>query len=196
MYKGFCASIVGLLAGVGLASADPAPKTLPPAVEGQQAPSPEPLAAPTPLPPKDPVRPRRMAPVAPVVVPVAPVAAVQSQNSGMLGECVAPTVECGTLCECAPCRFWVGAEYLLWWIKNAPMPQPLVTTGSLDDDFPGAIGQPGTRVLFGESDIDFGAFSGGRLSAGYWLDCEHTCAFEASGFVLEKRSPDRAICQR
>src|SRR5205814_810605 len=65
-------------------------------------------------------------------------------------------------CE-RPLRAWVDAEYLLWWTKGAPLSTPLVTTGSLTDIPPGALGQPGTRVLFGDHSIGFGALSGLRV---------------------------------
>lgn len=90
-------------------------------------------------------------------------------------------------------RIWGQAEYLLWWVKNAQLPVPLVTTGDPNDGFPlvnsaGAIGQPGTRVLFGGSDAGFGAFSGMRFTLGGWLNREHVVGIEGSGFLLERRT--------
>jgi hypothetical protein len=89
---------------------------------------------------------------------------------------------------CCP-KCWGGAEYLLWWIKDGPLPFPLVTTttepGSAE---PGAIGQPGTRVLFGGNPIDFDSFSGIRATVGGWVDCDCTLGIEASGFLLERRT--------
>ncbi len=79
-------------------------------------------------------------------------------------------------------RVWGRSEYLLWWVKNTPLP-PLVTTGNSNDAFPGAIGQPSTRVLFGGSG-DYGATSGGRLALGMWLDSDQTIGVEGSGFRL------------
>lgn len=80
----------------------------------------------------------------------------------------------GTLVEtpqehCLPCcperclpRVWFGTEYLMWWLKDQRVP-PLVTTGSPTDNVPGAIGQPGTRTLFGDAPIDYSSFSGIRV---------------------------------
>src|SRR5438046_1580140 len=32
--------------------------------------------------------------------------------------------------ECVgPVHYWARAEYLLWWLKGAPLPVPLVSTG-------------------------------------------------------------------
>jgi hypothetical protein len=87
--------------------------------------------------------------------------------------------------------FWVSAEYLLWWIRGMPLP-PLVTTGpaSPTTPSPGAIGTPGTVVLFGGNDVDSGAFSGARFTAGFWLNGCHTVGIEGSYFFLGSRSND------
>jgi hypothetical protein len=92
-------------------------------------------------------------------------------------------------CPCAevPNRFWGGAEYLLWWVKDGPTPGPLVTTGNPTDVVPGALGQPGTQPLFGGNGLAYGAFSGIRATLGGWFDDEHIFGVEASGFVLEQR---------
>jgi Putative beta barrel porin-7 (BBP7) len=83
---------------------------------------------------------------------------------------------------------WADFDYLSWRVRRAPLPTPLVTTGNPTDPLPGALGQPGTRSLFGGSGLDFGTFSGGRLDLGRWLDREQTVGVEAGGFVLEQRA--------
>jgi hypothetical protein len=80
---------------------------------------------------------------------------------------------------------WFNADYLLWWIRSAPVGSALVTTGSPLDPVPGALGQPNTAVLFGNKTANLGAFSGFRLSLGFspaegWL-------VEGSFFGLETR---------
>ncbi len=94
--------------------------------------------------------------------------------------------------EALPCvpseRVWVDGEYLLWWVKQGPLPVPLVTTGSAAAASPGALGQPGTMILFGNSNLDYGTFSGGRLTVGTWLDHDATIGLEGQGFLLEQRS--------
>ncbi len=82
-------------------------------------------------------------------------------------------------------RFWGDFEYLLWWYKAAPAPVPLVTTGSLNDSVPGAIGQPGTRVLFGGQPLSTPAQSGYRLTLGSWLNDCNTLGVEASAFYFQ-----------
>jgi hypothetical protein len=104
---------------------------------------------------------------------------------------------CGTpdWCGQGPCgpagRFWVSAEYLVWWIRDSHLP-PLVTTGPANAAQippPGALGSSTTRVLFG-GDLDHEAFSGGRFTAGLWLNDCQTVGFEASYFFLGSRSND------
>jgi hypothetical protein len=87
-------------------------------------------------------------------------------------------------------RSWVNAEYLLWWVKNAPASVPLVTRNN-DPTTIGALTDPGTTIFLGAGsnrDIGFGLFSGARLTAGTWLDDEQRFGFEGGGFLLERRS--------
>ncbi|HEV3262427.1 MAG TPA: hypothetical protein VG013_36585, partial [Gemmataceae bacterium] len=51
-------------------------------------------------------------------------------------------------------RFRVDSEYLLWWFKHSPVPVPLVTSAAPADANPGALGQPGTQLLLGGTDVD------------------------------------------
>jgi hypothetical protein len=95
-------------------------------------------------------------------------------------------------------RFWARAEYLSWWVKDAPLPVPVVTTGDPRVGFDpnlvntvntaGAIGQRGTQVLFGGDNINSRAFSGLRLTLGGWADVEKLLGLEGSGFALERRT--------
>lgn len=86
-------------------------------------------------------------------------------------------------------RFWFRSDYLLWWVKKGPLATPLVTYGS-DRDFPfqGALGQPGTAVAYGGSGLNFGTFSGYRLSSGLALTADGGLAVQGSWMQLEKRS--------
>ena len=82
---------------------------------------------------------------------------------------------------------WGGAEYLLWWINSGSTP-PLVTLGNPNDPFPGALGQPGTQIIYGGNGaLDYGAFSGLRVTVGGWLDADGTWGLEGNGFLLERR---------
>jgi Putative beta barrel porin-7 (BBP7) len=90
--------------------------------------------------------------------------------------------------ECSGNKCWASLEYLLWWIKDGPTP-PLVTTSknpAADQPFSGALGEPNTVILFGQSNLDYGTFSGGRLTVGGWL--APGIGIEANAFLLEQRS--------
>jgi hypothetical protein len=107
--------------------------------------------------------------------------------------CATPAVvpDCNPCCPdrrvCGPPgRFWVSAEYLYWWTKDSRLPA-LVTSGSAADAIPGAIGQPGTQVLFG-GDIGGEGQSGARFEAGFWLNECQTIGFEAGYFFLGSRT--------
>jgi hypothetical protein len=83
------------------------------------------------------------------------------------------------------CRMWYRADYLLWWVRGAPA-VPLVTAGNPADAVPGALGQPGTQVLLGDSPLNYRALSGARFALGGWLDTEALVGFEIDGFFLQR----------
>jgi hypothetical protein len=84
--------------------------------------------------------------------------------------------------------FWLRGEYLLWWIKDSRFPA-LVTTGTPGAaPLPGALGQPGTAVLFGDSDVDNHERSGGRFTGGLWLSDDQAFGLEGGYFFLGSRS--------
>jgi hypothetical protein len=87
-----------------------------------------------------------------------------------------------------PSRFWVSGEYLLWWIRDSQLP-PLITTSVPGATaLPGVLGQPGTTVLFGGSDLDNQVRSGGRFTGGFWLNDTQTIGLEGNYFFLGSRS--------
>jgi hypothetical protein len=79
-------------------------------------------------------------------------------------------------------QIWAGAEYLLWWVKQAPIDGPLVTSGTPASQ--GILNMPGTTVLFGDKSIDYGPLSGGKFTIGF-SNPDHNWGIEASAFVLE-----------
>jgi hypothetical protein len=85
-------------------------------------------------------------------------------------------------------RFWLRPEALVWNTKAAPVPQPIVTTGSPTDTVPGALGQPGTQVAFGGGNASFGYVGGIRLESGVWLDARRIFGAEAGYFALIQQS--------
>jgi hypothetical protein len=60
--------------------------------------------------------------------------------------------------------------------------------GSPIDAVPGALGQPGTQVLYGGSGIDFRTLSGLRFESGFWLNADQTVAIESGFFALGGRA--------
>lgn len=88
---------------------------------------------------------------------------------------------------CRPTRFWVDAEFLLWFIRATRLP-PLYTAGSPTDILPGAIGMPGTSVLFGGTNINYDVREGGRFGGGVWLDDDHLFGVEANYLFLGSKS--------
>jgi len=87
-------------------------------------------------------------------------------------------------------RFWLRMDYLLGWVRQAPGPLPLVATGDSKKKNPGAIGQAGTSVLFGNAGIGFKTASGGQFTFGAWIDQENIIGIEGGGYVLERRTND------
>jgi len=85
-------------------------------------------------------------------------------------------------------RFWIRSDYVLWWTKNAPLPQPLVTVGSANDPIPGALGQPGTQVIYGGQSVGFDPASGWRLDVGGWIDADQRFGIDAGFFVLASQN--------
>ena len=85
-------------------------------------------------------------------------------------------------------KFWFRPDVLLWDTKAAPLPQPIVTLGSTADALPGALGQPGTQVVVGGGNVNFGYVGGIRLETGVWLDERRIVGLEAGYFVLIQQS--------
>jgi hypothetical protein len=66
--------------------------------------------------------------------------------------------------------FWINASYEAAYFRSMQQPAALVTTGSQNDNAPGALGQSSTAVLYGGNPISFNLFSGVKLEAGLFLD--------------------------
>src|SRR6202521_1439687 len=104
--------------------------------------------------------------------------------------------------ESAPVsRVYGGVDYVLWWVKGAPLSVPLVSTGPVATTHHGLLGPPAengtdSTILYGAPHAlakggndtqNFAGFSGSRLTWGDWIDDAQRYAVEGSGFVLEKR---------
>jgi hypothetical protein len=89
---------------------------------------------------------------------------------------------CGNGC-CFGNRWFGSAEYLLWFVRGQSAP-PLLTSGSIADNPPGALGQPGTSVLYGGNGLTNNPYSGVRLRGGYWFNDCHGWGLDLGGFIL------------
>jgi hypothetical protein len=137
--------------------------------------------------PTDPPPPEKPAPIKPVAAqemqpapPAEPAPPAAAPHLPSLGPDLAD-------CHNGPAElWWVQADYLLWWMKNGPLPVPVLTAGSAENG--GVLGAPDTKVLLGNSSLDYGRMSGIQFGGGGWLDDRHLWGLEAGGFVLERRS--------
>jgi hypothetical protein len=168
MRNGFLAAIAALLAWTGWVLA----QTAPPAPAAPNA-----APAPATLEPNQ-------APESPALSPLsAPALAVPDYGPGVgwHGPCCLPPAEG----DAGP-RFWVSADFLLWWFKDYPVP-PLVTTGPAT--FPVAfLGNLGTALVFGDERLQGDPFAGARVSVGVWLNDCNSRALEGNAFFLGPRS--------
>lgn len=86
-------------------------------------------------------------------------------------------------------RTWLDGEYLLWWLKPAPVSPPLLTTGPLTNPTSlgsGILGANNTQVLAGDQNLNTGPYSGFRISGG-WINCGNTFGVDGSFFYLSQR---------
>ncbi len=111
-------------------------------------------------------------------------------SSGLPQDCLVgaePAVAAVGATQSSGSRFWLRGEYLLWWVQGSQLP-PLVTTGMPGTTpFPGVLGQAGTSILYGNGSVDDRPRSGGRFTAGGWLDPCRTVGIDASYFFLASR---------
>lgn len=106
---------------------------------------------------------------------------------------------CSTLLEACdsfrhPPFVWANAEYLLWWMKDAPINVPLATTDPRGNQFnptSAGLADPSTRVLIGEKDVEFGATSGARWSVGFFLGDRF--GIESTSFVMASQSQTDSV---
>lgn len=78
-------------------------------------------------------------------------------------------------------------------MRKSPIPIPLVTSASFSDPIPGAIGQPGTRVLLGNQTIGMGWRNGFQLDAGATVNQNQSIKIEGSYFLLPKATQKRTL---
>lgn len=84
-----------------------------------------------------------------------------------------------------PSRLYLRADYLLWDVSGMEVP-PLVTTspGGTPQTAAGVLGQPGTEVLYGGTEINDGSTNGWLLSGGLWITPRRNVAIEGESIGL------------
>lgn len=92
---------------------------------------------------------------------------------------------CGLQVCSPPGRFWLRADYLMWWTSGMKLP-PLVTTSPDDGVLPGAT------ILYGDSTVNNGGRSGFRTTLGLWLDACQVWDLEFDYLSLGEQSSNYA----
>lgn len=117
----------------------------------------------------------------------APATSGTAGAADILANPCAPANCCVPCCEpCGPPgRYWIDAGFIFWATSGQKVP-PLVSTAPVGTprDTAGALGQPGTTVLFPTSNLNAEYRPGFYINAGMWLDCCQTRGFEMNFFYL------------
>jgi hypothetical protein len=90
-------------------------------------------------------------------------------------------------------RVWGQVDYLLWSIKDAPLPVPLVTAGPGVPNLTPVLGTPGHTVVLGGQDVSTDLHSGARFTAGYWYDDDHVLGTSATYFFLGSQMRQQSV---
>mgnify|MGYP005837221217 CR=1 FL=1 len=77
---------------------------------------------------------------------------------------------------------WLSGGYLMGWLTRPKLATPLVTQGDTADPRPGALGQPGTRILYGDEQFRFGNLHG--MTAELGVNLNDRLFVEFRGFVF------------
>jgi hypothetical protein len=182
MRKGFLSALTAILTGAGVALAQTPGSPSAPEAQTAAAPTPKPLTLAQATTPAEPSRPGPdSGPTAPDAAGTTGRASDTAAGTKIPKEIVQIQIMSG--------QFYGTADYIYWWAKGHRVP-PLVTTGPVvtpASPAAAALGQPGTVVLFGGSDLDNEARSGARFTAGYWFDPAQTLGVEAGAFFLSQK---------
>lgn len=78
---------------------------------------------------------------------------------------------------------WFDLDFLIWSLR--PMQTPALVTRN-DSGGIGALGEPGTHVMLGNSGLYPGAVGGIRARFGAWIDDQDRFGLEIGGFALDE----------
>ncbi len=104
------------------------------------------------------------------------------EGSDPWGMGVMPNMSSGGRCN-SRTKFFFSAELLLWFVNGQDLP-PLVSYGSAADPVPGAMGQPGTIVAYGNGPENSALRPGGRFGAGWWFGERNAVGVDAEYLFL------------
>jgi hypothetical protein len=88
---------------------------------------------------------------------------------------------------------WFGGEYVYWWMRNSPAPEPLVVSGPNVAEFAPVLDEPGTKVVLGNKSINNGGRSGGRFFGNVWIDPSKVFGLGASYLFLGKNTYKKSV---
>jgi hypothetical protein len=99
---------------------------------------------------------------------------------------------CGPIGACGCCgpRFWIRGEYLQWATKGMEVPA-LVATAPVGGT--GALGGPGTEIVFGDTAINDDTRSGVRLTVGWDPWACNDWSIEMNYIGLDKEESEFAL---
>lgn len=109
------------------------------------------------------------------------------------GTQVAPVISAARYAARSNDRYWVSADYLMWWQRGSSTP-PLVTASAPGTPFSdaGVVGLPTTQTVFGDETLNGGPRSGFRLDAGLWLGDAQQWGVDFGFLTLEDKSDEFA----
>ncbi len=81
-------------------------------------------------------------------------------------------------------HIWTRFEVLAWWVKDTPLPAPIVTATDAGGN---------TQTVVGGHSAGFGAFAGIRFGLGAWFDEHNNYGFETIFFSLERRHNNQGV---
>jgi hypothetical protein len=94
-------------------------------------------------------------------------------------------------CDCSCEKYWLDADYLYWKIQDSPKVVPLVVEIPEVDD---VVDYADAYVVLGGKKTDNKWRSGGRFSAGYWIDDCQCYGVEANYFFLPEATKKHSVC--
>lgn len=106
---------------------------------------------------------------------------------------------CGS-CAACPCglpgRFWIRAEYLIWWTSGMDTPSLATTsTPGTARSNAGVLGLPGTTSLYGgDAPVFDSSRPGARFRIGKWCDQCNWIGFETEYWFLSEEDQDFKAC--